>query len=218
MSQNFETCNSTLSNMRAYGQKCYNSFDYFIYFSLSFQHISLSVCNTALSALWSPSLRCSLFLSHFHFFFYLSLFAFWYYRCRFDPSLCLFLSLSLSLSLSFILFYFFSVTISLSFFSYHEEEGDSDLKQSLSIEACQSEPLLTNLKLCSPRAVADLCSSSSIALAIDGWLSLVIDWSVGLGFCWRFWVFLLLFILLRFLDLEFFGGSSDCGCSLWWWL
>ena len=171
MSQNFETCNSTLSNMRAYGQKCYNSFDYFIYFSLSFQHISLSVCNTALSALWSPSLRCSLFLSHFHFFLSLSL-------CILVLSLQIrpvSMPLSLSLSLSFILFYFFSVTISLSFFSYHEEEGDSDLKQSLSIEACQSEPLLTNLKLCSPRAVADLCSSSSIALAIDGWLSLVID-------------------------------------------
>ena len=174
MSQNFETCNSTLSNMRAYGQKCYNSFDYFIYFSLSFQHISLSVCNTALSALWSPSLRCSLFLSHFHFFF-ISLSLHFGIIAADSTRLYASFSLSLSLSLSFILFYFFSVTISLSFFSYHEEEGDSDLKQSLSIEACQSEPLLTNLKLCSPRAVADLCSSSSIALAIDGWLSLVID-------------------------------------------
>ena len=86
MSQNFETCYSTISNMRAYGQICYNFFDYFIYFSLS-------VCNTAfsLSPHWSPSLRCSLFLSHFHFF-YLSL------------SSSLFFITFLSLSLS----YFFS--------------------------------------------------------------------------------------------------------------
>ena len=38
--------------------------------------------------------------------------------------------------------FFFPVTISLSFFSCHEEEGDSDLKQSSPIEAYQSEPLL----------------------------------------------------------------------------
>ena len=50
--------------------------------------------------------------------------------------------LSLSLSL---------VTISLSFFSCHEEEGDSNLKQSSPIEAHQSEPLLIDLKFCSPR-------------------------------------------------------------------
>ena len=35
MSQNSKTCYSTLSNMREYGHECYNSFDYFIYFSLS---------------------------------------------------------------------------------------------------------------------------------------------------------------------------------------
>ena len=75
---------------------------------------------------------------------------------------------------------------------------------------------LANLNLCSPGAVADLCSSSSTALLANGWLSLVIDWSVGLGFCWRFWVFF--FFWLRFLDLEFVGGSGDCGCSLWRWL
>ena len=172
MSQNFETCYSTLSNTRAYGQKCYNSFDYFIYFSLSSQHISLSICNIALSLspLWSPSLRCSLFLSHFHFFLSLSL-CISVLSPQIRPvSVPLSLSLSLSLSL-----FFFSVTISLSFFSYHEEEGDYDLKQSSSIEACQFEPLLADLKLCSPRVVADLCSSSSTALAVDGWLSLVID-------------------------------------------
>ena len=65
-------------------------------------------------------------------------------------------------------------------------------------------------------AVADLCSSSSTALIADGWLSLVIDWSVGLRFCWRFWVFF--FFWLRFLDLEFIEGFGDCGCSLWRWL
>ena len=115
MSQNFETCNSTLSNMRAYGQKCYNSFDYFIYFSLSFQHISLSVCNTALSPLWSPSLRCSLFLSHFHFFLSLSL-CILVLSLQIRPvSMPLSLSLSLSLSLLFYFIFFLSLSLSLSF-------------------------------------------------------------------------------------------------------
>ena len=36
-------------------------------------------------------------------------------------------------------------------------------------------------------------ASSSITLTTDGWLSLVIDWSIGLGFCWRFWVFFFFF-------------------------
>ena len=147
MSQNYETCYSTLSNMRAYRQECDNSFDYFIYFSLSSQHISLFVCNTALSLSLSPfgssSLCCFLFLSHFHFF-YLSLSSslstFWYYRRKSDPSQHLFL-----------FFFFFPVTISLSFFSYHEEEGDSDLKQSSLIEARQFEPLLADQNLCSPK-------------------------------------------------------------------
>ena len=58
------------------------------------------------------------------------------------------ISAPLSLSLSF---FFFPVTISLSFFSCHEEEGNPDLKQSSPIEARQSEPLLADLKLCSPR-------------------------------------------------------------------
>ena len=90
MSQNFETYYSTLSNMRAYRQKCYNFFSLFYLLSLSSQHISLSICNTALSLspLWSPSLCCSLFLSHFHFF-YLSLSsslsAFRYHHQRSDP-------------------------------------------------------------------------------------------------------------------------------------
>ena len=48
-------------------------------------------------------------------------------------------------------FFFFPVTISLSFFSYHEEEGDSDLKQSSLIEARQFEPLLADQNLCSPK-------------------------------------------------------------------
>ena len=88
--------------------------------------------------------------------------------------------------------------------------------------------LLANLKLCLQiwsfarlMAVADLCLSSSIALAADGWLSLVIDWSIGLGFCWRFWVFILfyfiyyLFIYLNFVQVFGFG---ICWRIRWLWL
>ena len=197
MSQNFETYYSTLSNMRAYGQKCYNSFDYFIYSSLSSQYISLSVCNIALSL--SSLLPISFSLSFFFFSHSLPLSAFWYYRCRFDPSLHLYLSL----------FFFLSLSLSLSF--------PVTKKKAIPIWSKARRLKLANLNLCSPiwsstcpRAVAglcslsstvadlcslsstvtDLCSSSSTALAADGWLSLVIDWFVGLGFCWRFWVFL----------------------------
>ena len=60
-------------------------------------------------------------------------------------------------------------------------------------------------------------TSSSTALVTDGWLNLVIDWSIGLGFCWRFWFFFFS-LLLRFLDLEFVGVSGDCSCNLWQWL
>ena len=106
---------------------------FYLLCSLLPTHTTLS-----LSPLWSPSLRCSLFLSHF-FFFLISHslpFSLHFGIIAVDPTrLCAFLSLSLSL--------FFPVTISLSFFSCHEEEGDSDLKQSLPIETCQSEPLLT---------------------------------------------------------------------------
>ena len=147
MSQNYETCYSTLSNMRAYGQECYNSFDYFIYFSLSSQHISLSICNTALSL--SPLSGLHLFVASYFFLTFIFL------------SLTLFLSLCISIlslqiqpisaPLSLSLSLFFPVTISLSFFSCHEEEGNPDLKQSSPIEARQSEPLLADLKLCSPR-------------------------------------------------------------------
>ena len=191
MSQNYETCYNTLSNIRAYGQECYNSFDYFIYFSLSSQHISLSVCNTALSlslSLWSSSLCCFLFLSHFHFFISHSLpLSLHFGIIAANPT---------RLSTSFSLF-FFPVTISLSFFSYHEEEGDSDLKQS-------SRWLkLANLNLCPlikttarPRAVADLCSSSSTvadlcsssstALAADILLFYFVE-VFGFGICRRIW-------------------------------
>ena len=111
-----------------------------------------------------------------------------------DPTrLCAPLSLSLSLSLSFSLY--FPVIVSLSFFSYHEEEGDSDLKQSSPIEARQSEPLLADLKLYLPRGNRRSLLVVLQALAADGWLSLIIDWSVGLGFCWRFWVFILFYFL-----------------------
>ena len=142
MSQNYETCYSTLSNMRAYGQKCYNSFDYFIYFSLSFQHISLFVCNTTLSL----SLLSGLHLSVAPYFFLTFIFFISHSLPLFCISVLSSLRLFLSLSLSLSLFFF-----SLSFFSCHEEKGDSDLKQSSPIEARQFEPLLADLKLCSPK-------------------------------------------------------------------
>ena len=124
---------------------------------------------------------------------------------------------SLSLRL-FLYFFFLSLSLSLSF--------PVTKKKAIPIWSRARRLKLANLNLylpiksfAHPGVVANLCSSSSTALATDGWLSLVIDWSVGLGFCWRFWVFILFyFILLRFLDLEFVGGSSDCGCSLWRWL
>ena len=176
MSQNYETCYSTLLNMRAYGQQFYNFLDYFIHFSLSSQHISLRLQHSFLSLL------AGLHLSVAPYFFLTFIFFI-------SPSL----RLCVSFSLSFF-FFFFPVTIFLSFFSCHEE-GDSDLKQSSSIEAHQSEVLLADLCSARPRAVADLCSSSSTvadlcsssstvailcsssstALAADGWLSLVID-------------------------------------------
>ena len=209
--------------MRAYRQECYNSFDYFIYFSLSSQHISLSVSNTALSLspFWSPSLRCFLFLSHFHFFLSLTLFLSLYISVL-SPQIWL---VSAPLSL----FLFFPVTISLSFFSCHEEEGNSDLKQSSLIEACQYEPLLADLNLCSPKG-----SRRSLLVVLHSrWSLLVVlhssrrRWLVEFGHWLICWVGVLLkilsflfyyFILLRFLDLEFVGGSGDCGCSLWRWL
>ena len=118
MSQNYETCYSTLSNMRAYGQQFYNFLDYFIHFSLSSQHISLRLQHSFLSLL------AGLHLSVAPYFFLTFIF--------------LSLHLSVSASLSLFLFFFFPVTIFLSLFSCHEE-GDSDLKQSSPIEARQSE-------------------------------------------------------------------------------
>ena len=153
MSQNYETCYSTLSNMRVYGQQFYNFLDYFIHFSLS------------------------LFLSRRR-------------RFRFEAELA---------------------------------------DWSLPIWSRARRLKLANLKFCSPiwssarpGAVANLCSSSSTVavlcsssstalvadLAADGWLSLVIDWSVGLGFCWRFWVF---FVVEVF-------GFGICWRIRWLWL
>ena len=188
MSQNYETCYSTLSNMKAYRQQCYNFLDYFIHFSF------FSACNTAfsLSSLVSifPLLPISFSLSFF------------------------FISPSLHLCFSF----------SLSFFSCHYLSLFLFLSRR---RRFRFEAELANLKFCSPiwsstrpGVVVDLCSSSSTALAtdlaIDGWLSLVIDWSIGLGFCWRFWVFFFFFV-------EVFGFGicwriRCCGCSLWRWL
>ena len=193
MSQNYETCYSTLSNMRAYRQECDNSFDYFIYFSLSSQHISLSVCNTALSLslspFWSSSLCCFLFLSHFHFF-YLSLSSslstFRYYRRKSDPSQHLFL---------FFFFFFLSLSLSLSF--------PITKKKAIPIWSKARWLKLANLNLCSliktsarPKAVADLCSSystvadlcssSSTALAADILLFYFVE-VFGFGICRRIW-------------------------------
>ena len=138
MSQNYETCYITLSNMRAYGQQCYNFLDYFIHFSLSSEHISLHLQHNFLSLL------SGLHLSVTPYFFLTFIFFI-------SPSLHLSVSASFSLSLFFC---FFLGTIFLSFFSCHEE-GDSDSQQSLLIEARQSEVLLAdlklaNLKFCSP--------------------------------------------------------------------
>ena len=182
MSQNYETCYSTLSNMRAYGQQCYNFLDYFIHFSLSFQHISLRLQHSFLSLLFG------LHLSVAPYFFLTFIF------------LSLHLSVSASLSLS-LFFFFLSLSFSLSF---------PVTKKAIPIWSRAPRLKLANLKFCSPiwssarpgvvidlclssSTVAVLCSSSSTALATDGWLSLVIDWSVGLGFCWRFWVVLFIF-------------------------
>ena len=118
MSQNYETCYSTLSNMRAYGQECYNSFDYFIYFSLASQHTSLFICNTALSLSLLSGLHLSVapyFFLTFIFFLSLTLFvslsAFRYYR----------------LCASFSLF-FFPVTISLFLFLSRRRQFRSEVE------------------------------------------------------------------------------------------
>ena len=187
----------------AYGQQRYNFLDYFIHISLSSQHISLYLQHNFLSLLLS-----GLHLSVAPYFFLTFIF---------------FISPSLRLCVSFSLFFFsLSLSFSLSFLV---------TKKAIPIWSRAHRLKLANLKFCSPiwsstrpGVVVDLCSSSSTALAtdlaIDGWLSLVIDWSIGLGFCWRFWVFF--FFWLRFLDLEFVGGSGvvvvvcgggcSCGC------
>ena len=176
--------------MREYGHECYNSFDYFIYFSLSSNtYLYLFATQLSLSLLSGLHLSVAPYFFLTFIFLYLSLSfslsAFRYYHHRSNPSLRPSLSLSLS----------FPVIVSLSFFSCHKEEGDSDLKHSLPIEARQFEPLLADLKLCLPRGNCRSLLVILQALTADGWLSLVIDWSVGLGFCWRFWVFILFYFL-----------------------
>ena len=189
--------------MRAYRQECDNSFDYFIYFSLSSQHISLFVCNTALSLSLSPfgssSLCCFLFLSHFHFF-YLSLSSslstFRYYRRKSDPSQHLFL-----------FFFFFSCHyLSLFLFlsrrrrRFRFEAKLADWSSPIWTSARWSKPLLTQRQ--SP-IFACRTPQSLIFARRPLQLSPPIFYY---------------FILLRFLDLEFVGGSGDWGCSLWRWL
>ena len=70
------------------------------------------------------------------------------------------------------------------------------------------------------------CQSWAIELVVISvlWRWLVEFWAGGVYGC--SWLsFILYFVeyfdicfslLLRFLDLEFFGGSGDCGCSLLW--
>ena len=63
------------------------------------------------------------------------------------------------------------------------------------------DSIATDLKSPSPLPIWSSLIWSYIflhTLAADGWLSLVIDWSIGLGFCWRFWVFFYLFIYWGF--------------------
>ena len=86
MSQNYESCYNTLSNMRAYRQQCYNFLDYFIHFSLSSQHISLHLQHNFLSLLSGPYLSVAPYFFLTFIFFYLSI----------SPSLRLFLSLFFS--------------------------------------------------------------------------------------------------------------------------
>ena len=195
--------------MRACGQQRYNFLDYFIHFSLSSQHISLRLQHSFLSLL------AGLHLSVAPYFFLTFIFF-----------LSLHLSVYASLSL-FLYFFFLSLSFSLSF---------PVMKKVIPIWSRARRLKLANLKFCSPiwssarpRAVADLCLSSSTvadlcsssstvailyslsstALATDGWLSLVIDWSVRLGFCWRFWVF--------FFVVEVFGFGI-CWRIRWLWL
>ena len=57
-------CYSTILNMRAYGQICYNFFDYFIYFSLSVCNAALSLSLSSLVSI-SPLPPISFSLSYF---------------------------------------------------------------------------------------------------------------------------------------------------------
>ena len=110
-----------------------------------------------------------------------------------------------------VLFLFFFLSLSL-FLSFPVMK-----KKAIPIWSRARRLKLANLKLCSsiwssarPGAVADLCSSLSTALIANGWLSLVIDWFVRLGFCWRFWVFF-------FFLVEVFGFGI-CWRIRWLWL
>ena len=114
----------------------------------------LSPPNTqlSLSPLWSPSLRCSLFLSHFHFFFIsLTLFLSLHFGIIAANPTCL--CASLSLSLSFFSYHYLSLFLFLSQrrrrFRFEAELADWSL------------PIWTSTR---PGVVADLCSSSSTVI------------------------------------------------------
>ena len=101
MSQNYETCYSILSNIRAYEQKCYNSFDYFIYF-LSPPNTYLSPSATQLSL----SLLFGLHLSVAPYFFLTFIF-FISHSLLLSLHFGIIVYVPLSLSLSLLLFFFF---------------------------------------------------------------------------------------------------------------
>ena len=203
--------------MRAYEQKCYNSFIIlFSFLSHPNTYLSPSTTQLSLSPLWSPSLRCSLFLSHFHFFFFLSLTLF--------LSLCILVLLpqirpvSVPLSLSF--FFPLSLSLSLSF--------PVTKKKAIPIwrEARQFEPLFADLKLCTPRGsrrslLIVLHSSHHRSLVEFGhWL---ICWSGVLLkilsylfiylFCWDFWIWNLLEDLVIVVVVCGGGCSGGCCCG-----
>ena len=142
MSQNYETCYITLSNMRAYGQQCYNFLDYFIHFSLSSEHISLHLQHNFLSLL------SGLHLSVTPYFFLTFIFFI-------SPSLHLSVSASLSLSLFFV--FFLALSFSLSF---------PVTKKAILIRSKACWLKLVNLKFCLPIWSSPIWSSAHRSKAL----------------------------------------------------
>ena len=102
---------------------------------------------------------------------------------------------------------------------WFEDSIVTDLKQPLSLLIWSSPLVLFNFLM--------YISATSLIWNSPIWSCVVHNsrhwWLVEFGHWLIYWVRVLLKILsfffwLRFLDLEFVGGSSDCGCSLWRWL